>query len=260
MRTVKIFGAISLTFVVVTSPAQLRVEYLYQDFVDRVTAVQDRVEVDDDGIVPATFDLEEYLAVFDKLTMHAPGMRPVCAYHRTSPNWGFPIIIPLADSISLDSFNASWEKNEDEWSSYIASNQLHHKFKAEPSPEGYFQLIAWLIIGRAFAMEKGDNFRSTAVVCSREALDAKFREFEKERDWFWRPIMVEDREIVRHINPAPVIRMEQDRCIVRITTITSLGGIYAETFSILCSFPHIIEKTERECLLNYDGGGHIDFF
>lgn len=248
-----IYLAIFLSVTALAAKAQLKVEYAYQDFIDRVTALQNQVTWRNGEVDFSEFNLDEYVATFDRLTLRSHGMRPVCDHTGRD---GHARVYLLADSINFDSFKNEWEdkleqdpNSFDKMDEYAENNKLSRKFKAEDSPEGYFQLIVWREFGeRQFALHWHANYGKAFLVCTKEALMGKLKELEE--DWSWN-FTNEQREAIKQIDPAPVIRMERDRCIVRIVVIVPFGGIYAETYSISRKFPHIVDNTRTENVFYY---------
>jgi len=251
MRRVALIS-IALSLAVVTATAQ-KAEHVYQHFVDKVVAGQERITRWEGKIDFSAFDLEEYLAIFDKLTLHAPGMSPV--YDHTGEN-GFARVYLLADSVNFDSFVKEWEGKRDAerglfdgMDEYTENNRPSLKFRAEDSPEGYFQLIVLRELGeRRFALSWHANYGKTFFACSREAIGVILEELEK--SWGW-DLNDEQRATIRRIDPAPKVSIEGDRCIIRVVAVDPFGGIYAQTFAVSRGFPHIVEKTGNETLFYY---------
>jgi hypothetical protein len=239
--------------VVATATAQMKPEYAYQDFVNRVMVLQNRITWSDKEADFSDFDLDEYVATFNLLTLRAPGMRPVSDHTGRD---GHARVYLLADSINFDSFKQKWKNKLGlepdafvKMGEFVGNNQLSQKLQAADSPEGYFQLIVWREFGeRQLALHWHANYGKAFLVCTKEALMGKLGELEE--DWAWK-LTNKQRKAIKQIDPAPVVSVERDRCTVRITVIAPFGGICMETYTISRGFPHIVENTRSENLFYY---------
>ncbi len=248
----KILISIILSAVISTSSAQLKIGDECQRFIDKITALRSTAEIIPGSENPRSLDVDEFLAAFDRLTLHAPGMRPVFVdNHIMAEGYGLQQIFLLSDSVSLDSFNRDWEDGiNDGLRELIANNQLSQKLQAEDSPEGYFQFVVWMELGQQFAVDSRNKFYPMPIVCSKERFDASIAKAAEMRLlWHWEELTEEQMDRIRQHDPTPVVRMEHDRCIVQITSVSPVYDIYTHTFSISRSFPHITEVTGRECLV-----------
>lgn len=230
-------SSIFLSLTVISCSARPHAKDCCQQFVDKITALQNTAVWGSDFTVPE-FDLNGYLSAFDKLTLRAPGMKPTCFHPGINGSMQI-FLLPCGGFVDLSNPPSP---------QYVDGNKLDPKFEAEDSPEGYFQLAIWREIGTRFALHWHAGYDLEFVVCTGEALSEAIKTFEKGM-WGWK-IDDAQRKALGRIDPTPVIEMDAEKCTVRIVVAAPFGGIYAITYTISRAFPHTIGLAD-ECLFEH---------
>lgn len=195
------------------------------EFVSKIVAMQDSARlINVDHMMTLdikSFDLEKYIAAFDKLDLRDSIEKAKIHYYG---GWldGCPIIY-MSDGEDLDYID--WES--------FAKYDLVNYFEVEDSPEGYFQLIVYKIIGQRFALYWHSNYGEVHIVCTAERLNKIYELMGKRLG----KRKVDD-PLVYERDYTPKFAINKDSCTISVYTFSPFGGLLLNTFSVKRSSPY----------------------
>lgn len=232
------------------------------DFVSKILAIQSSgrlIQVQDDifknfkkwTLDTSNFDVKNYVAAFDKLDLKDE-IQNVKIYYMGGFYGGYPCVY-LSELLCVD-YSGTLD--------FLKRHDVVNHFETEDSPEGYFQLIVYEIIGQRFALCWHANYGEEHIICTPERLGQVYEMLEGRESW---GVMKINDPLVFKRDYTPQISMERDSCMVSIYTFSLFGGLYLNRYSVkrpssrndsgTKSIPmNPITLLEREKIYEYDCG------
>lgn len=201
------------------------------EFVSKIRMIQDSVrlvQILDEkhnlvsvNIEPGSFDVKSYLAAFDKLDLK-DNVRDVRIYYSMNGwiNGGRPYIY-LSDKVYTWATPGGRE--------FLKQHDLTHFFEVENSPEGYFQLIVYEIVGQRFALCWHANYGEEHIICTPERLKQVHESLEGRESW---GVLKINDTLVFKRDYTPQISMDRGSCTVSVYTFSPFGGLYLNRYSV----------------------------
>lgn len=248
----------------------------YGLFVNRITSFQrdaeQRVHWERDSICIDSWMLntDKYIRLFDKLKIE--NGYNIYLNYVWSGSAGYPVILSLQDSVSLDSLiktfiykdslgflisDQSYNFYDDVHWNYIDS--IREKYlpekhlKAEDSKIGYFQLLCFYLISSDFAKYWHANYSQREILTSRPRLNEILAYYEDYTEKENIAAFEKEKQKAIGIDSLITINFTQDSCFLKVTvaqrSLMDENGIYRVKWSISRQFPHEISLSSFELLV-----------
>ena len=263
----------------------------FGEFYDRLETYQNsvklKIEYPNVGIDSATFDINDYMAIFSKLSVTAG--KEIACHYSASGDGGLPLfygwdskqdkneVIDQYRDERLQGFmnlaRKRWEEEKlspcerqkdscrrmDFFNSFFTDDQIMRLYALDSAnkatrfliPEddemGYFQLLMFDLYGNDFALYWHANYGSRFLIRGKEQIDYLMTK-NREQDF---EVCLDEKQLLPLLKEdlRPQVRLEKNKCLITIYTFHVMGGIYRNTYSISRSAPHSITKEESEHLV-----------
>jgi hypothetical protein len=243
----------------------------YHDFITKVSDYQSKVEIiyteDDAFIDSATFNIEEYFSLYDKLEIDS--LYKLDYYYFYFGDGGRPLLLALEKEEVLDTIlnkfvtylppivrpNDTLTITGEKYVSFdffdYADTVLNpiSRIKILDNELGYFQYLVFHLQGDRFGLFWHSNYGGLALINSEKALheilniESDFTDFTREQ-----------KKKIKQINPEPIIKMTNDSCYIDIVGFNAWRGFVRTKYSINRDYPHDVTYITRDTLVAHDCG------
>ena len=215
-------------------------------FIEKVNQYQDSVKLnygqETITIDSTTFDIDTYMSFFESLIL-PNGRKCHCTYIDNLLD-GAPILFIESDSFNLEDYidrllEGKRFQNEQKRKAFIAESRYEFVTSATrraqnnviptDSPEGYLQYLLFSEMGEQFALHWHSNYFEKYVLCSTENIQS-FIERYSDNDMFY--CSSEDLEIIKGLDPIPIIEINPKECSITWIEVETHNGVYKRTYSI----------------------------
>jgi hypothetical protein len=234
-------------------------------FIEKVQKYQDSVKLIRNGQSPdvidtSTFNINKYLQYFDKLSFPT-GLK--CHYVFWDGGMGgYPILYVITDSFKMEPYLENkirefieqynieenkitprlidFQKN-DFICKFAKSNNAGKYVIPEDNKEGYLQYLFFNQLGNQFALKWHSNYGEASIIFSENEMKRLYNYYLK-TDLY--TCDIEEFAKLLEINPAPIIEMRNDKCVITWYDIRTHFGIHKMKYEISRSSPFAIETKE----------------
>jgi hypothetical protein len=239
------------------------------DFIKKIQNYQSSVEINLLTAIPtidnSTFDLTNYLRMFDRLTISSgKKCEMFYSYHLLGGN---PIIYVIPDTLNLTDYienkiNEKPElrnelKNEHEIEIlrqnimdgfvYNSSARAFNNMIPDNTDEGYFQYLFFCVMGEQFALFWHSNYYKKRIICSKKDIKGVINEYRNNE------LFVVDKKLLKSlsdINPSPLIKSDETKCTITWYELETHKGLYRRTYEIDRKTPFKIREINKNKLLD----------
>lgn len=260
----------------------------YTEFINGLVNVQKGISLDHDTTTneySCDIDFEKYFKSFDKLEI-AKNWKLESRY-RHFGDAGRPLLLAfekgdkLGDSIQKE-LNKSFEGEKfAESLEYQVSNKLFdyqdsvnylNSILIKDDKMGYFQFVIFALVGDGYCTFGHSNYGEMSIITSKKQLKELT---ELENDFYYKFSSKEkngnaeqdsifdigvfgnltmDKESVLQIDPTPEVILSSEEASIKIVTLSPWLGFLERTFKVSRRFPHILEQTKLDTLIEYNCG------
>lgn len=232
------------------------------DFIDKIQDYQQNVKFDDSSdytiIDSKTFDIDEYLAMFDKLTIES-SLRPQ-VFYVANMFGGCPYLVAIQDTFDVSKYVESELKkvkkdkyyDPDDARGKIMSDLMSETSKLRDfivpthSEEGIIQYLFYNEMAESFALFWHFNYKEKRIVSSTEKFKDRIKPFRKGSLY---SIDKKKYASLKKQEMSPKVSLKDDKYIVEWYEIETHNGVYKRKYEIENFAPYNIKKIDDEIVL-----------
>lgn len=238
----------------------------YYEFIDGLSSIHEQVELNQDTTTDTySCDIyfEEYFLLFDKLSIDSNWMLE--SHYRHFGDAGRPLLLAFQrNSRSTDSIKNKIENNFEgeefneilkfrlsmQLTDYQDSINYLNTIHIENTKMGYFQFIAFSIIGSNYCKFGHSNYGETSIITSNKQLQKLIAL----KDNLYYKFNDDEKKQILKINPNPQINIEKNKVKVKLVILSPWEGFDELTLEISKNYPHKIELVSNKKILEYSCG------
>jgi hypothetical protein len=131
----------------------------------------------------------------------------------------------------------------------VSGDDVYDNLYSDGTPEAFFELVLFRIMGRKFYLYWHDNYETATVLCSPRGIEGIFL---KESDFFVPPLKLKEHALA--LNPCPIIRDANGSVFAHVLVFTPWGGFIRDSFRITKDYPHRFRHRRYSVVLPYECG------
>lgn len=198
------------------------------------------------------FDVAKYFEVLKHVS--APEGQVLDYVYSYSGGNGSPhLYLRAIDAAPFRTCN-EYEKSLGGWEkAYEAQRNLFIQLRLDGSSESFFEQFVFDKLAGQFYLAWHANYNDSTIVTTTNEMERIIAEIDK--DDFGTPLTAEQKTAARKADLAPLVEWSDDKVAeVSIVLFSKWGGLYRITRRVARTYPHAVEKTEIEKLVQYNCG------